>query len=1533
MSVLTRIKNNQITDSTIFANNKVAAGSIVGSLFASNLTMTSDVLITGNLQVQGSTSYSTLASTNTYVNDPLIVLNNGATGANSKDIGLVFELGDDTNQMMIWDESASQFALASTSETGATAGDTTISDYADLRLGGLTADDNITATGTVTGGTLTDGTASLASGSLTSAVNGTFSGTVTGGTLTDGTASLNSGALTGATNGTFSGTVTGGTLTDGTASLNSGALTGATSGTFSGTVTGGTLTDGAFSVTSGAVTGVTTLATSGEATLASATISDLTAGRVPYAGTSGAIVDEAGFEYNAGTDTLSAVNVTSSGTVTGGTLTDGTASLTSGALTGATNGTFSGTVTGGTLTDGTASLTSGALSGVTTLGTTGEATLASATISDLTAGRVPYAGTAGAIVDEAAFAYDAVNNTLKVGDVSVDGANATIKTTGTNQDLVLAPSGSGAIDANGTVVTNLADPTSATDAVTLSYLESAISSDVTTIQQDDSYVSVNDDGVDPGWIDLTVDGTEVANLQVGTASIFADSLKVSDGSNVAVMNSATFYVGSTSEFDGAVSVDATTGSTNSTTGALKVAGGVGVAQNLNVGGTLGVTGEATLASATVSDLTSGRVVLAGTSGALEDSTNLTFNGSTLAVTGAATVSTTLDVNGAVNFNDTTQSTNATTGALIVDGGVGIAKNLNVGGDAVVTGNLTVNGTLTNVNSTDLTVTDKNIVIANGAADSATADGAGITVDGADATLTYVHATTSWDLNKVTKVTDATDSTSPTTGSLQTAGGLGVAKDVFIGGGDLGTDQTTFNLINTTATTLNIGGAATTLELGAASGTTSVNNNLDVDGDVNVDGGDLTTNQTTFNLVNANATTVNFAGAGTAITIGAATGTTTIQNAEVQVDGNLTVDGSLTITALDNTPIGQTTAAAGSFTTLTSSSEATLASATVSDLTSGRVTYAGASGALQDSANMTFDGTDLTVASAVVSDLTAGRVTYAGTSGALTDEAGFEYNAGTDTLSAVNVTSSGTVTGGTLTDGTASLASGSLTSAVNVTASGTVTGGTLTDGAFSVTSGAVTGVTTLATSGEATLASATVSDLTAGRVTYAGTSGALTDEAGFEYNAGTDTLSAVNVTSSGTVTGGTLTDGAFSVTSGAVTGVTSLTASGTITGGTLTDGAFSVTSGAVTGVTTLSTSGEATLASATVSDLTSGRVVLAGTSGSLTDDAELTYNTGTDTLSVVNVDATQVDAGNLTISGDNITGSNGEVVVNDAQADVDFRVESDTNTHMLFVDAGAETVLVGGSTATTDAAFKVDSVKSMMMPVGTTAQRPLTGVAGMLRFNSTVTALEFYDGSDWQNAQGSFTVIDSETFSGDDSTVAFTLSDTQTTASCIVSINGVVQLPTTAYSVSGTTLTFTEAPATGDAIEVRKLTTTTTVAQLADSTSSISVSGGDGVDIIVDQTGVTVGTSATTVDSFATTLYRMAKYVLMAENAAGDEWEAAEAIVVHDGTTATLTVYGVTATGADSWTYSATISGGNVLLQATAGEASTTVKFQPTYIRV
>jgi hypothetical protein len=48
-------------------------------------------------------------------------------------------------------------------------------------------------------------------------------------------------------------------------------------------------------------------------------------------------------------------------------------------------------------------------------------------------------------------------------------------------------------------------------------------------------------------------------------------------------------------------------------------------------------------------------------------------------------------------------------------------------------------------------------------------------------------------------------------------------------------STSVNLLNTTVTTLNIGGAATTLSIGANSGTTTVNNNLTVSGNLDVKG--------------------------------------------------------------------------------------------------------------------------------------------------------------------------------------------------------------------------------------------------------------------------------------------------------------------------------------------------------------------------------------------------------------------------------------------------------------------------------------------------------------------------------------------------------------------------------------------------------------------------------------------------------------------------------------------------------------------------
>ncbi len=96
------------------------------------------------------------------------------------------------------------------------------------------------------------------------------------------------------------------------------------------------------------------------------------------------------------------------------------------------------------------------------------------------------------------------------------------------------------------------------------------------------------------------------------------------------------------------------------------------------------------------------------------------------------------------------------------------------GGVTVSGNLTVNGTTTTINSTTLTVDDKVVVIASGASDSSAADGAGISVDGASATILYDHTGTQWEMNKPLEVTGNIATTGDLIlddgGSIKEAGG-------------------------------------------------------------------------------------------------------------------------------------------------------------------------------------------------------------------------------------------------------------------------------------------------------------------------------------------------------------------------------------------------------------------------------------------------------------------------------------------------------------------------------------------------------------------------------------------------------------------------------------------------------------------------------------------------------------------------------------------------------------------------------------------
>lgn len=90
------------------------------------------------------------------------------------------------------------------------------------------------------------------------------------------------------------------------------------------------------------------------------------------------------------------------------------------------------------------------------------------------------------------------------------------------------------------------------------------------------------------------------------------------------------------------------------------------------------------------------------------------------------------------------------------------------------------------------------------------------------------------------------------------------------------------------------------------------------------------------------------------------------------------------------------------------------------------------------------------------------------------------------------------------------------------------------------------------------------------------------------------------------------------------------------------------------------------------------------------------------------------------------------------------------------------------------------------------------LTGALYWNSLSNKLRIYNGAAWEDtATATPSSFTADTFSGTGAQTAFTLSATPANVqSCLVFISGVRQRPTADYTVSGTTLTFTSAPASG-----------------------------------------------------------------------------------------------------------------------------------------
>ena len=93
------------------------------------------------------------------------------------------------------------------------------------------------------------------------------------------------------------------------------------------------------------------------------------------------------------------------------------------------------------------------------------------------------------------------------------------------------------------------------------------------------------------------------------------------------------------------------------------------------------------------------------------------------------------------------------------------------------------------------------------------------------------------------------------------------------------------------------------ENATVAGTLGVIGNTTITADLAVNGGDLTTTASTFNLINTNATTANIAGAATAVNIGASTGTLTVNNAQTVFDSTDSIQIPVGTTAQrDGTPV-------------------------------------------------------------------------------------------------------------------------------------------------------------------------------------------------------------------------------------------------------------------------------------------------------------------------------------------------------------------------------------------------------------------------------------------------------------------------------------------------------------------------------------------------------------------------------------------------------------------------------------------------------
>ena len=339
-------------------------------------------------------------------------------------------------------------------------------------------------------------------------------------------------------------------------------------------------------------------------------------------------------------------------------------------------------------------------------------------------------------------------NELLVDNLTIDGNSITA--TDVNGDITLVPNGDGAIDVSGADIVNVGTPTDSADAATKGYVDAYNTAAALKIRA----------GVDSDTVNLAT-GTLLFTGGTGlTTSISDDQLTttldnttVTTGSYGSVTQIPTFTVDQQGRLTAASQVaisttlstagDATSGSVALNGGTLTFSGGEGIdiaasGSGITVAAEVATDTNLGVAAFNATDFGNASGVITVSPITL-GSTNINPGETTTAIAGM----TQLDVDN-VRLNGNVLSTTDSAGALMwLDPG----NNMEVTGKVIIRGDLQVDGTQTQINSSTLTITDKEVIVAQGAADSAAASGAGLSVDGSGANLLYQASTDTWNFNK------------------------------------------------------------------------------------------------------------------------------------------------------------------------------------------------------------------------------------------------------------------------------------------------------------------------------------------------------------------------------------------------------------------------------------------------------------------------------------------------------------------------------------------------------------------------------------------------------------------------------------------------------------------------------------------------------------------------------------------------------------------------------------------------------------------